>query len=146
MQAYSMPCCGSVGGFRARAVSRKTPIYFILINILHDFFNIPDNNADDNAGARIAGLYGCPICGLGLTPPELEEHFAQEVSLYFFFKIHPVFIATATTTSQPPQCSGGFLGEAKSRSESCRPAEESGPSTSNSLGCKSIHEVNNMER
>ena len=47
------------------------------------FFNIPDNNADDNAGARIAGLYGCPICGLGLTPPELEEHFAQEVSLYF---------------------------------------------------------------
>merc|ERR1719445_1620949 len=29
--------------------------------------------------ARIAGLYGCPICGLGLTPPELEEHFAQEV-------------------------------------------------------------------
>ena len=29
MQAYSMPCCGSVGGFGARAVSRKTPIYFI---------------------------------------------------------------------------------------------------------------------
>ena len=55
----------------------------IIIIILHDFFNIPDNNADDNAGARIAGLYGCPICGLGLTPPELEEHFAQEVSLDF---------------------------------------------------------------
>ena len=30
MQAYSMPCCGSVGGCGARAVSRKTPIYFIL--------------------------------------------------------------------------------------------------------------------
>ena len=28
MQAYSMPCCGSVGGCGARAVSRKTPIYF----------------------------------------------------------------------------------------------------------------------
>ena len=31
MQAYSMPCCGSVGGCGARAVSRKTPIYFIYI-------------------------------------------------------------------------------------------------------------------
>ena len=30
MQAYSMPCFGSVGGCGARAVSRKTPIYFIL--------------------------------------------------------------------------------------------------------------------
>ena len=29
MQAYSMPCCGSVGGCGARAVSRKTLIYFI---------------------------------------------------------------------------------------------------------------------
>ena len=29
MQAVSMPCCGSVGGCGARAVSRKTPIYFI---------------------------------------------------------------------------------------------------------------------
>merc|ERR1712018_87239 len=35
MQAYSMPCCGSVGGCGARAVSRKTPIYFIInISIL----------------------------------------------------------------------------------------------------------------
>merc|ERR1712155_470067 len=31
MQAYSMPFCGSVGGCGARAVSRKTPIYFILL-------------------------------------------------------------------------------------------------------------------
>ena len=31
MQAYSMPCCGSVGGCGARAVSRKTPIYFMLV-------------------------------------------------------------------------------------------------------------------
>ena len=31
MQAYSMPCCGSVGGCGARALSRKTPIYFINI-------------------------------------------------------------------------------------------------------------------
>ena len=32
MHAYSVPCCvgGSVGGFGARAVSRKTPIYFIV--------------------------------------------------------------------------------------------------------------------
>ena len=29
MQAYSMPCCGLVGGCGARAVSRKTPMYFI---------------------------------------------------------------------------------------------------------------------
>ena len=34
MQAYSMPCCGSVGGCGARAVSRKTPIYFILSEAL----------------------------------------------------------------------------------------------------------------
>ena len=33
MQAYSMPCCGSVGGCGARAVSRKTPIYFIQIDL-----------------------------------------------------------------------------------------------------------------
>ena len=32
MQAYLMPCCGSVGGCGARAVSRKTPIYFIHFN------------------------------------------------------------------------------------------------------------------
>ena len=31
MQAYSMPCCGSIGGCGARAVSRKTPIYYITI-------------------------------------------------------------------------------------------------------------------
>ena len=34
MQAYSMPCCGSVGGCGARAVSRKTPIYFIIYLLL----------------------------------------------------------------------------------------------------------------
>ena len=33
MQAYLMPCCGSVGGCGARAVSRKTPIYFIYMNL-----------------------------------------------------------------------------------------------------------------
>ena len=39
MQAYSMPCCGSVGGCGARAVSRKTPIYFIdnLVQFEEDF-------------------------------------------------------------------------------------------------------------
>ena len=36
MQAYSMPCCGLVGGCGARAVSRKTPIYFIRITIYLD--------------------------------------------------------------------------------------------------------------
>ena len=34
MQAYSMPCCGSVGGCGARAVSRKTPIYFIVVIVV----------------------------------------------------------------------------------------------------------------
>merc|ERR1712101_19670 len=29
-----MPCCGSVGGCGARAVSRKTPIYFIVLTTL----------------------------------------------------------------------------------------------------------------
>ena len=28
-----MPCCGSVGGCGARAVSRKTPIYFIYLSL-----------------------------------------------------------------------------------------------------------------
>ena len=40
MQAYSVPCCGSVGGCGARAVSRKTPIYFIII------FNFHTNKKD----------------------------------------------------------------------------------------------------
>ena len=31
MQAFSVPCCGSVGGCGARAASRKTPIYFIFL-------------------------------------------------------------------------------------------------------------------
>ena len=40
MQAYSMPCCGSVVGCGARAVSRKTPIYFIgnQHNLFHLYF------------------------------------------------------------------------------------------------------------
>ena len=36
MQAYLMPCCGSVGGCGERAVSRKTPIYFIL-DLMHEY-------------------------------------------------------------------------------------------------------------
>ena len=28
-----MPCCGSVGGCGAQAVSRKTPIYFIQLSL-----------------------------------------------------------------------------------------------------------------
>ena len=45
MQAYSMPCCGSVGGCGARAVSRKTPIYFmylILEAINYYYYDGPD--------------------------------------------------------------------------------------------------------
>ena len=38
MQAYSMPCCGSVGGCGARAVSRKTPIYFMVLTPCAGFF------------------------------------------------------------------------------------------------------------
>ena len=38
MQAYSMPCCGSVGDCGARAVSRKTPIYFMIKNQMGSFF------------------------------------------------------------------------------------------------------------
>ena len=34
MQAYLMPCCGSVGGCGARAVSPKTPIYFIIVIVV----------------------------------------------------------------------------------------------------------------
>ena len=34
MQAYSIPCCESVGGCGARAVSRKTPIYFIILIVV----------------------------------------------------------------------------------------------------------------
>ena len=32
-------------------------------------------------GARlsVAGLYGCPICGQGLTPTELESHYSSEL-------------------------------------------------------------------
>ena len=26
-----------------------------------------------------AGLYGCPICGQGLTPAELESHYSSEL-------------------------------------------------------------------
>ena len=42
MQAYSMPCCGSVVGCGARAVSRKTPIYFMKLNLGQDFKFIGD--------------------------------------------------------------------------------------------------------
>ena len=41
MQAYSMPCCGSVGGCGARAVSRKTPIYFIFTSKTQNLFAHP---------------------------------------------------------------------------------------------------------
>ena len=37
-----MPCCGSVGGCGARAVSRKTPIYFMKLNLGQDFKFIGD--------------------------------------------------------------------------------------------------------
>ena len=49
MQAYSMPCCGSVGGCGARAVSRKTPIYFI---IFYETWNISGWN-----GSQIKDFY-----------------------------------------------------------------------------------------
>merc|ERR1712013_609995 len=42
-QAFSVLCCGSVSGCGARAVSRKTPIYFILYGRRRDFFNILTN-------------------------------------------------------------------------------------------------------
>merc|ERR1712081_108881 len=34
-----MPCCGLVGGCGARAVYRKTPIYFIVVNGEQEFFS-----------------------------------------------------------------------------------------------------------
>ena len=40
MQAYSMLCCGSVGGCGARAVSRKTPIYFMYLSQLLIFIDL----------------------------------------------------------------------------------------------------------
>ena len=48
MQAYSMPCCGSVGGCGARAVSRKTPIYFMNIK-----FNKCESNRKSPAGQTV---------------------------------------------------------------------------------------------
>ena len=41
MQAYSMPCCGSVGCCGARAVSRKTPIYFIVFTFVFVCILVP---------------------------------------------------------------------------------------------------------
>ena len=41
MQAYSMPRCESVGGCGARAVSRKTSIYFIIIIMVNDIIANP---------------------------------------------------------------------------------------------------------
>ena len=32
-------------------------------------------------GPRLAGLYGCPICGQGLTPSDLETHLEHELEL-----------------------------------------------------------------
>ena len=33
------------------------------------------------SGPRLAGLYGCPICGQGLTPSDLETHLEHEMDL-----------------------------------------------------------------
>ena len=30
-------------------------------------------------GVRLAGLYGCPICGIGLSGAELDTHYTQEL-------------------------------------------------------------------
>ena len=49
MQAYSVPCCGSVGGCGARAVSRKTPIYFIIM-ISNIIINIVRNKKETHSG------------------------------------------------------------------------------------------------
>ena len=56
MQAYSMPCCGSVGGCGARSVSCKTPIYFIIYinDIVADLECIPYIYADDSSLLAIA--------------------------------------------------------------------------------------------
>ena len=55
MQAYSVPCCGSVGGCGARAVSRKTPIYFIA-------FEDPNHNNKSHL-SKISERV-CPFCKL----------------------------------------------------------------------------------
>ena len=51
MQAYSMPCCWSVGGCGAWAVSRKTPIYFIYIFWLIQHF-VSHNHHHHHLGYR----------------------------------------------------------------------------------------------
>ena len=54
MQAYSMPCCGSVGGCGARAVSRKTPIYFILVfsNAFSNFQGVCEDGCEETCVVR----------------------------------------------------------------------------------------------
>ena len=48
MQAYSMPCCGLVCGCGARAVSCKTPIYFVIYSNepKENHFHLPKAGSD----------------------------------------------------------------------------------------------------
>ena len=62
----------------------------VTIKILYIFFLLTPSdvqsvcfrkvwNKNIVAGVRLAGLYGCPICGIGLTGGELDTHYNQEL-------------------------------------------------------------------
>ena len=39
-------------------------------------------------GIRLTGVYGCPICGIGLTAQEAESHYAQVERECFLYSKH----------------------------------------------------------
>ena len=42
-------------------------------------------------GIRLTGVYGCPICGVGLTAQEAESHYSQVKEDCFLFSKHDFF-------------------------------------------------------
>ena len=42
-------------------------------------------------GMRLTGVYGCPICGIGLTAQEAESHYSQVKRECFLFRKHVFF-------------------------------------------------------
>ena len=64
MQAYSMPCCWSVGGCGARAVSRKTPIYFIYFAMYYILYK------QSHKGPLATKTGKMEQQGLGVTSPQ----------------------------------------------------------------------------
>ena len=91
MQAYSMHCCGSVGGFGARAVSRKTPIYFIVVTKMCSFL-----------------LQQCQWVDLELTPQFSEQIFSEHGSLYHWVELQLHCISVCAFICTVPQFVGSI--------------------------------------